>query len=148
MNDPRSDKADWERRRDTHKAVFPENLWNWLSLDPFWRMCVQQVVAAIEAICAGRNAKIPVGWREIVVQASRIEDSWTVDTPMVSEQLDATMEWVLAWREEDRLTVMTLFDDATPDKIFWDKAQGGLPVTLLIGAPKPPKEPTKKIKKS
>lgn len=136
---PSSPKADWERARDTHATAFPENLRNWLELDPYWRRRTAGVIGIAQwLIDTGKlplPAEVPASWDVLPLDASEVDAAWEIDRPVVSRPLPPRHDWLLLAREADRLTVMTLDNDGHLMRVFWDLALGGDPTATLVGCP-------------
>jgi len=140
-----TDKPDWQLRRDTHAKGYPENLRNWLRLDIVWSTRAENALAAVEAVLAGQAP--PAGLFQAVerLEEADLVDEWVVDVPVVKRALDPALEWLLLWREADRLTVMSLYDDMTFERVFWDPALGGPSSRWAVAAAKAPAATTKSL---
>jgi hypothetical protein len=148
MSNEREDlreKPDWQLRRDTHAKGYPENLRNWLRLDIVWAPLADRALAAVDAVVAGQ-APSAADFRAVErLEAGDLVEEWVVDVPVVKRALDPALEWLLLWRETDRLTVMTLYDDMTFERVFWDETLGGEPVRWAVAAPPISMKTTKKL---
>lgn len=141
-----SQKPDWQRRRDTHGSVFPENLRNWLALDLVWSAQADAVVEAVEAMLRGEAPPANRFAAVVALAENEVTQDWVVEVPMTSRPLDPKLEWLLLWREADRLTIMTLYSDASFERVFWDKTLGGEPAArYATGIKKAAAETTKKL---
>lgn len=138
-------KPDWKLRRDTHAKGFPENVRNWLRLDPVWSVHAEGVVGAMEAMLAGAEPSHPRFAEVRRVEPAQLDPEWTVDEPVVRSELDGRYEWLLLWRETDQFNVFSLYDDGTFERVFWDVELAGGPASFVIGVDKASMTTTKSL---
>jgi hypothetical protein len=128
-------KQDWQLTQDIHAKDFPKNLESWLKLHTVWGSHINQVVNAVVALYKGETpaTEEPVGL--VDVSLGEIDDSWTVDDPVVTKELSDTDEWLLLHCSEDQFTVMMLYSDGYLDRVFWEEELKGMPAACLLKVP-------------
>jgi hypothetical protein len=140
-------KPAWQKCRDIHGAEFPENFRNWLALDIVWNVQADAAENAVAALLAGKEPSGEgLAAAEALERAEVRVDDWIVDEPMTARGLDPGLEWMLLWREADGLTAMTLYGDATFERVFRDESLGeGAPFYRAIAIEKASAKTTKKL---
>jgi len=132
---PLASKPGWELARDTHGKSFPENARNWLALDPLWRAHAEGVIAAMQAVIAGRSPAIGHGIAEVrPLNPEDVAQDWTIDRKPLAIELPTSHDWLLLERDASRLTLIALDADGDLQRVFWDKTLAGAPCACLLGA--------------